>query len=69
MASRNRPANSYESVIDEAIATCGGDIRGALKALLAANEHLEAELARLRAITPDRTPIKIKAAPPHSYLN
>jgi hypothetical protein len=68
MATRNRPAD-YESAIDEAIATCGGDVHGALKALLAANEHLEAELARLRAITPERSPVGIASAPPHSYLN
>ncbi len=40
--------DSYETVVEEAIAMCGGDLRGALKALLVANEHLEAELARLR---------------------
>ncbi|MBN8968989.1 MAG: hypothetical protein J0G95_11085 [Rhizobiales bacterium] len=67
MATRKRPAN-YESVIEEAIATCGGDVHGALKALLAANEHLEAELARLRAVTPERSLIANKATP-HGYLN
>jgi hypothetical protein len=38
-----------EAVIDEIVATCGGDIRGALKALLLVNEHLEAELQQLYA--------------------
>jgi hypothetical protein len=36
-------------VIEDAIATRNGDIRGALKALLIVNEHLEAELVELRA--------------------
>jgi hypothetical protein len=38
-----------EAAIDEIVATCGGDIRGALKALLLVNEHLEAELQQLYA--------------------
>ena len=38
-----------DTVIDEIVATCNGDIRGALKALLMVNEHLEAELAQLYA--------------------
>ena len=31
------------------MASCSGDIRGALKALLLVNEHLEAELQQLYA--------------------
>ena len=38
-----------ETVIDEIVATCNGDIRGALKALMLVNEHLEAELQQLHA--------------------
>jgi hypothetical protein len=38
-----------EIAIDEIVASCDGDIRGALKALLLVNEQLEAELARLYA--------------------
>jgi hypothetical protein len=38
----------YESVIEEAIAASDNDIHGALRALLIANELLEAEVARLR---------------------
>jgi hypothetical protein len=41
--------DNYEDAVDEAIAMCGGDIRGALKALIAANEFLEAELSSLYA--------------------
>ena len=39
-----------EVAIDEIVARCGGDIRGALKALLLVNEHLEAEVQQLHAI-------------------
>ncbi len=38
-----------ETAIDEIVAKCNGDIRGALKALLLVNEQLEAELAQLHA--------------------
>ena len=38
-----------EAAIDQIVATCNGDIRGALKALLLVNEHLEAELAQVYA--------------------
>jgi hypothetical protein len=33
-----------EEVIDDVIATCDGDMRGAIKALLLVNERLETEL-------------------------
>lgn len=48
MTSQTLAEDSYEIVVEEAIAMCGGDMRGALKALLLANEHLETELARMR---------------------
>ena len=35
-----------EAAIDHIVASCNGDIRGALKALLLVNEQLEAELAQ-----------------------
>ena len=38
-----------EAQIDEIIATCDGDLRGALKALLLVNELLEFELQQLHA--------------------
>jgi hypothetical protein len=38
-----------ENAIDEIVATCNGDIRGALKALMLVNERLEAELQQLHA--------------------
>jgi hypothetical protein len=36
-----------EAAIDDIVASCDGDIRGALKALLLVNEQLETELRRL----------------------
>ena len=36
----------YDRAVDSAIATCGGDLRGTLKALIIANEFLEEELRR-----------------------
>jgi hypothetical protein len=36
-----------EAHIDEIVAMCDGDLRGALKALMLVNEHLEFQLERL----------------------
>jgi hypothetical protein len=36
-----------EAEVDDAIATCGGDVRAALRATLIANTYLEAEIERL----------------------
>ena len=38
-----------ETQIDEIVAACDGDLRGALEALMLVNEHLEFELERLQA--------------------
>lgn len=35
--------------IDQIIAMCEGDLRGALKALMLVNEHLEGQLEQLQA--------------------
>jgi hypothetical protein len=44
----NRPTpDRLEAAADEAIAACGGDVRDALKALIAANEYLETEVCEL----------------------
>ena len=45
-----------EAVIDQIVASCNGDIRGALKALLLVNEQLEAELRQLYAAAGHGTP-------------
>ncbi len=42
-------SEASEAAIDHVVATCNGDIRGALKALLLVNEQLEAELAQAYA--------------------
>jgi hypothetical protein len=38
-----------QAAIDQIVASCDGDIHGALKALLMVNEQLEAELQQLYA--------------------
>jgi hypothetical protein len=38
-----------EAATDQAIAACGGDARDAVKALIVANEFLEAQVEELRA--------------------
>jgi len=40
-------AASLEAEVDEAIATCGGDVRAALRATLIANAYLDAEVEQL----------------------
>lgn len=42
-------SDASEAAIDQIVASCNGDIRGALKALLRVNEQLEAELAQFYA--------------------
>ena len=39
----------YEQACDQAIAMCDGNLRSTIKALVMANEYLEAELAELQA--------------------
>ena len=41
----------HETAIDEIVARCNGDIRGALKALLLVNEQLEVELANSKPLS------------------
>jgi len=42
-------SNHYEQACDQAIAMCDGNLRSTIKALIMANEYLEAELAELQA--------------------
>jgi hypothetical protein len=46
MAMHLLPPNleAYEAAVDDVIASCDGDLRGALKALIIANEFLERDL-------------------------
>ena len=39
----------YERACDQAIAMCDGNLRSTIKALIMANEYLEAELLELQA--------------------
>ncbi|MGL9622571.1 hypothetical protein QRQ56_31835 [Bradyrhizobium sp. U531] len=39
----------YEQACDQAIAMCDGNLRSTIKALIMANEYLEAELEELHA--------------------
>jgi hypothetical protein len=40
----------YEQACDQAITMCGGNMRGAIKALIMANEYLENEVQELQAL-------------------
>jgi hypothetical protein len=42
-------SNNLSEAIDQIVAACNGDLRGAVRALLLVNEQLEAELAHLYA--------------------
>ncbi len=44
-----------DTAIDEIVASCGDDLRGAVRALLLVNERLEAELALLYAAAADQS--------------
>ena len=46
-------ASRYERACDEAIAMCDGNMRSTIKALIMANEYLEAELQDLQATSRD----------------
>ena len=48
-ASLQTDADRIKAMADQAIAACGGDARDTVKALLVANEFLEAEIKELRA--------------------
>ena len=39
--------DELESAVDQAIAACGGDMRATIRALIVANEYLEAEVGEL----------------------
>ncbi len=40
--------DAYEDAVEEAIALCGGTPHGAIKALIMANEYLEAQLRAMQ---------------------
>ena len=53
----------YEQACDQAIAMCDGNMRSTIKALIMANEYLEAELQELQiAASNDRAPAHLPRA-------
>jgi len=50
----------YEKACDQAIAMCDGNLRSTIKALIMANEYLEAELTELQvAISSGCAPLQV----------
>jgi hypothetical protein len=51
MSSESQPnaqdADELETAIEQAIATCGGDLRATIRALIVANNYLESEVGEL----------------------
>jgi hypothetical protein len=54
-------ASRYEQACDQAIAMCDGNLRSTIKALIMANEFLEAELQELQTAA-DGAPSKMPRA-------
>jgi hypothetical protein len=52
----NGPLDLREVAIDEIVASCNGDMRGAMKALMLVNEQLEAELQQVYAAAEHGSP-------------
>jgi hypothetical protein len=48
-ANTNNYLDEYEQDVDEIVAACNGDLRGAVKALMLVNEQLEQKLGRISA--------------------
>jgi hypothetical protein len=51
MSSHSQPNieedDELQAAVDQAIATCGGDMRSAIRALIVANNYLESEVTEL----------------------
>ena len=43
----SQPDDGLEAAVDQAIAACGGDVRATIRALVVANDYLEAEVGEL----------------------
>jgi replication-associated recombination protein RarA len=54
-----------DDVIDEIVAACNGDVRGALKALMLVNERLESELQQLYAVVGRIAPVERRTGALH----
>ena len=62
MSAQTLPRDEYEHGVDEIIAACRGDLRGAVKALMLINERLEQTLRELSALLIERAD---EDQPPH----
>ena len=51
--------DQYELAVDEIVAACDGDVRGALRALILVNEQLEQRLERISAHMDDLSPYRL----------
>jgi hypothetical protein len=52
----------YEQACDQAIAMCDGNLRSTIKALIMANEYLEAEMQELQAAASSGVPARLSRA-------
>lgn len=48
----NSALDQYELAIDEIVAACDGDLRGAVRALMLLNERLEQRLEQMSGVHP-----------------
>ena len=48
----NSTLDQYELAVDEIVAACDGDVRGALRALMLLNEQLEQQLELMSGVRP-----------------
>jgi hypothetical protein len=51
----------YEAAVDEIIASCNGDMRGAVKALMLINEQLEHQLQQLHDTADANSPREMRS--------
>ena len=58
----SRFIDEYEQDVDEIVAACRGDLRGAVRALMLINEQLEQTLRRLSAVLIEKAE---EDQPPH----
>ena len=56
-ANTNDYLDEYEQDVDEIVAACNGDLRGAVKALMLVNEQLEQRLWLVSAGVVERLPM------------
>jgi len=59
-------SDAYEAAVDDAIASCDGSLRGALKVLIIANEFLERDLEK--ALASHHAPSIAHDGDEHSWL-